>query len=306
MIARRIPATPPVSGTDQIDDPGESSPRHEERPAAAPVPPVADAMIHEAPRSVLERSDDPAPVRSERTVSPGSRFSVTLDGSGWIYLGSSGPIDFISREREAREVRFTFRMHDLEDPRPIELAFELQNLVDGRRSRHEEVVIPAGTIPERDVIPHATRGLVGRTDDAGAESGASLIDRVRSAASGKGPLTRDEEPLLEEVLATIEGTSGGPAIHPGETLAFLERLVAAGDADGAIPLLEALLVVGSSRYDYLLFSLATFYEQAGPHRDIDRSLLLYRRLRDEYPLSDYWERTTRRIEYLERHFFFIR
>lgn len=303
----------PLLGTDAASlstpaptEPTVSTPPTPPAAAATPAGPSAPAARDTAPR---ERPAPPEPtlLRGERAVEPGERFSLTLAGSGWIYLGSSAPIDFISRRREENEVVFSFRMHRTEDQEPLELRFESQDLATGLRLLHQEIVVSSAASPARaDPDPEGRTASRDELAPTGGDAGPDLTEQLRAAVAAKGPLTPEEAPLIQELLARMDGRSSEDETFPRETLALTERLVAADDAAGAIPLLEALLSSGSTRYDYLLYTLASMYERTGPNRDLARSRHLYRRLVQEYPLSDYWERATRRIEYLERHFFFIR
>lgn len=248
----------------------------------------------------------PAVTRAERTITAGQRFSISLRGTGWIFLGSSMPVDFIGRERFDDEVVFTFRSRvptaESQDLKPvIELSFEMQDLTAGDRYRHEEQVMLA---PPRRVGDSAidTEPPSHRSDEvepAGQAEVLPLNQRIRNAAEREGSLTSEDETLLREILD--EGVE-----DPYATLAFVERLVTAPVGRETIELLEALLEQGSPRYDFILFSLARLYEEPGIHRDLKRSHDLYTKLTDEYPLSEYWERANARIEYLERHFFYIR
>ena len=71
-----------------------------------------------------------------------------------------------------------------------------------------------------------------------------------------------------------------------------------GPASGASPVFvatdEALLLYGQA------------LELNGPTKDIKRAYEYYKKLRDEYPESAFWDQADARVSYIERHYFDIR
>jgi hypothetical protein len=55
---------------------------------------------------------------------------------------------------------------------------------------------------------------------------------------------------------------------------------------------------------YLLYARAL--EQNGPQKDIKRAYYFYKKVRDEYPESSYWDEASARASYIERRYFEIR
>jgi outer membrane protein assembly factor BamD (BamD/ComL family) len=54
--------------------------------------------------------------------------------------------------------------------------------------------------------------------------------------------------------------------------------------------------------DEIFFLYAVAYEQDTPFRDIKKAYENYRRVRDEYPRSQFWRQSAEKLVYLERHF----
>jgi hypothetical protein len=58
--------------------------------------------------------------------------------------------------------------------------------------------------------------------------------------------------------------------------------------------------------DEVFYTYGLALEQNGALKDIKRSYSFYRKLRDEYPQSEFWDRAQSRVSYIERHYFDIR
>jgi outer membrane protein assembly factor BamD (BamD/ComL family) len=54
--------------------------------------------------------------------------------------------------------------------------------------------------------------------------------------------------------------------------------------------------------DEVFYLYALAYEQDTPFRDIKKAYENYRRVRDEFPRSQFWRQSADRVAYLERHF----
>jgi len=93
---------------------------------------------------------------------------------------------------------------------------------------------------------------------------------------------------------------------PEAALAQARSAIAAGQAQGALDALDRLMVLAPAGTDegYLLYGQAL--ELNGPTKDIKRAYAFYKRLRDEYPESAYWDQADARVSYIERHYFDIR
>lgn len=136
-------------------------------------------------------------------------------------------------------------------------------------------------------------------------------------ASAGGALAGDARQRLFQVAAG--GTDASALADAMDTLRTAGEVTVAnvltaaeaaermGYTPGAIGYYQEVLRHGGARgTDEILFRLASLLEAPGDQRDLRRSLTLYERIVDEYPLSRYWNESSRRIEYIRRHFFDIR
>jgi hypothetical protein len=97
-----------------------------------------------------------------------------------------------------------------------------------------------------------------------------------------------------------------PAV--GLLVSLTDRLTAAETTGDLVPILERVAdkMNQAEGSDEVLFRLAGHLETDPLHRNLRRSLAIYRQITSEYPLSRHWEASRKRIEYLERHFFYLR
>ncbi|MFP4151687.1 MAG: hypothetical protein ACLFSV_02520 [Alkalispirochaeta sp.] len=172
--------------------PREDSP---EASAEAPrdVPPEASAA--ETPWELPEREGEETV--SAQTAAPGETIEVRLPGRSWLYLGSTGPVEFLSRETPVGEdvTLFTFQVRG-----PAALEFEAQDLVTGRRQRHLEEIEAAPGPSSR-----LTQGSTGR-DDTDSGTGQS------GNAGGSDDAVQSGSTAVPERAGRSEnaGETGGP------------------------------------------------------------------------------------------------
>jgi hypothetical protein len=280
-------------------------------PAAPPSPPATPPPPSPGPEEVFTVPVVPPARPSARSqqVSRNERFTVTLPGPGWIYLGGSDTVEFLGRAGTATEVSFTFR---LTGDDPAQLRFEQQDLTSGTRISHVETVTPrvGSRPPAPPVAPgtaiDTTRAAVpGATPSGSDQENRRDPDPLSQLLEGRGPLDAGERELLDQLLA---GVLDGSIVPDDATRwnPLLDRLQDDAGLEAAILLSEHLVRTGAGPGDLPLFRLATLLEQPGPHRDLARARLLYRQLMEEFPFSTRWDAARARVEYLDRHFFFIR
>lgn len=329
QTTERIATVEGIGSVTEPRSPAElSSPADEEREPthatrARPRAAVPAAAV-ESPPSGEERDsapESPAPVpsggaseqQSEIAVEPGSTFEVRLPGPMWVYLGSDGVVEFIRRATDGDDSLFTFRLpRNAPDGIPV-LRFEAQNIATGSIERRLVAIAPADRSP--DTVARRGADTAAATPDAGSATGStgeatpadtrSLSQRVGDALSGSESIAAGDPTLIDELVVALE-TPTEEAIDAATYLAIVDRLIDEGETRNATALLEVLVGSGWSPYDRLLFRLAQLLEETGPQRDLRRARGLYGELVDGYPLSRYWSEARSRIEYLDRHFFFIR
>jgi hypothetical protein len=249
-------------------------------------PDVASMPESRSPsRDLPDRREDTV---TERTVDEGDRFRVALTGSGWIYLGGGGALQFLDRTTEGEQVVFTFRVPstaadgDVADDEPAAvLEFEMQDLATGRRTRHEE------------------RILVADQDGDGGSDSANVVDSpMETTATGS--------------VATEEQSAAGAMVGPTEEASaedlfrHVDELEASAEYEAAVAVLESMRRDATGRQDVVTFRMAEVYEAEWEGRDLLLARNLYRSVIENYPLSRWRRQARERIEYLNRHFFHIR
>jgi len=99
---------------------------------------------------------------------------------------------------------------------------------------------------------------------------------------------------------------------PEAALAQARTEVAAGRAQTALEALDrisALAPAGSpvsGATDEACMLYAKALELTGPQKDIKRAYAYYKKVRDEFPESAFWDEAAARAFYIERHYFDIR
>ncbi len=273
------------------------TPINVERPITVPVRPQATTIPGSDPvrQSTTRREEDHS--RQTIAVDPGTQFEVRLPGLMWVFVGSEGEVLFVRRESDQNESVFTFRL-PRSSTAPI-LRFESQDLTTGRVLRRIVGIVPPGRDDEPAAADVATVGESPAPDQAGQD--APLSQRLLSALSNQ----RVDPEIGEELVTALSEDNMVDELWP-EVEEIAELLARQDDTNEAIGVYEALLDTGYTPYDRFLFRLAQLLEQQGQSRDLRRARSLYQELVDDYPLSNYWNRSNTRIEYLDRHFFLIR
>lgn len=309
-----------------VEEPDAADPQSPVAGTTTPVEP--DSAVAPRSRTVATGAAAPDPVRpsppppidtsEERVVSPGQRFSVELPGLGWIFLGrSADAVEYLGREAADGRTRFTFRRLS-EAPGPVDLGFESRDLSTGAVRRHTEML----AAPEQSSQSEAGSPA---SDDGGApgerhettvtdrRSPARTADEpIGAAGDGSGDAAQDAsdtlaspDPVDRAVEALLAGRPVPEGTASGDVLARAEDMATDQPAQ-AVALYRAMLDGGVGAGDTLLFRLAGLLERDWDGRDLRRARDLYRRVVDEYPLSGHWDAARERIEYLNRHFFYIR
>jgi hypothetical protein len=262
-----------------------SAPMRSEQRVQLPVPPLV-SVRNEAPGTDRDQVPDspaelgePEPAEmgapdTNRSISvdlePGNNASITLDGRGWVFLGSDMEMRFISKTREDEAETFSFYVPE---PQDGTARFQRQNLVSGE-------------LEERRYILEF-----------------ALTDEAADA-----PVTTDQTGTPSISTREIEGGADFPAVPVGASPGVLEEYAAAaldrGDRLVAIEAFERLMEeYPAYRYlDRALFTLASILENPGDGQDVRRSLGLFRTIVDFHPFSAFEPRARERIRYIQSTF----
>ncbi len=218
----------------------------------------------------------------------GTRFEVPFGGTGWTYLG----------EKTSKEG----------------IAY------DSRRFTNDSLVFVLNPIKAGDYIlrfqrQDSLRGisyeeLVGVSVAAKGTAAAAASSAVAPASSAVAPASSAVVPASPAVAA--KGSSAAPSFNaaalatPEAALAAARSELSAGRTQGALDALDRLLALAPGGTDEAYILYARALEANGPQKDIKRAYANYRKLRDEYPESAFWDEADARAAYIERHYFDIR
>jgi hypothetical protein len=322
----------------------ESAPPREARSSQGASRPQADSRPQEdKPQGALrpqeDRPQDAAP--QENAVSRpaesgelieavvGEDLTITLDGGGWLFLGSeradpdrpSATVRFLDRTFASGKSRFLF---SLSSEGETLLRFQSQDTSAGT-SRTQvyriDVALPAG-----DTAPGETAAGSAETEPAALQKGlpeesgvsaadlTALLERYRGGErreslmelsglleqwDGLHSLGLAEFPLMpspgREELPSFYLSSSFPELLYGKKSDFSKMEI--------IHFLEWLLpAVPENQLDSFYFRLGMLYEEDPPPKDPARAVSFYEKIRLNLPWSRYWTEAAQRERYLRRHF----
>ena len=111
----------------------------------------------------------------------------------------------------------------------------------------------------------------------------------------------------QDAAATAQPSAPPPDPNsPEGMLLAAKNELAAGRVQSALADLDKLLAAYPSGTDEVFFLYGLALEQNGPFKDIRRAYQYYKKVRDDFPESPYWDKANDRISYIERHYFEIR
>lgn len=114
-------------------------------------------------------------------------------------------------------------------------------------------------------------------------------------------------PVPATAAAPKPAAPASPSLETPEAALTLARSqLGAGKVQEALDALDRLMVLAPGGTDEALVLYGRSLEKTGPQKDIKRAYAYYRKLRDEYPESAFWDEASARASYIERHYFDIR
>jgi TolA-binding protein len=269
----------------------------------------------------------------------GQIVEVPFRGTGWVYLGESDSkrgINYNTRRLDPEGQTFIFQaleagtyglkfyrqdfirdylINDLvtlivEDPPLDSPGFGVP--VDRGRVIAEPrwPTIPGEPSPVTETAPPVPPNRAGPAantrDTAPREAAPAALPASPPVPEVSAPATPSPTPAVSSP-ATIPETEAPPSMLPPGTPAeeYLRRAREEYGADHipeAIAILNQFMAQFPLGSDEALWLYAQLYEKQGPFRDIRLSLDYYRRLVNEYPQSNRYNDSRRRIAYLERYY----
>ncbi len=234
---------------------------------------------------------------------------IELPGSPWVYHSSRAgeenveleSIDFMLTKTE-----FRFRFSE---PGNYLMSFERQNLTQGN-TEVKNIPLHIAMPPNAEKQLYATEEHETHAGMAELASSAEL-----SEVDGQNNIDISEQAILQSIaerdvkqlslqfqLASITNISRATVINAAKL--FVEQ----GLFDSARGLLESYILVHTNekKLDEIIFLLAQINEYDVEGHNIHTSYELYTNLLQNYPLSPHYHQVQQRLEYIKRHYLFIR
>jgi tetratricopeptide (TPR) repeat protein len=235
----------------------------------------------------------------------GTRLEIPFDGSGWTYLGEQTQkegIAYDSRRFQGSSLVFVLNPTKTGD---YVLRFQRQDSLRGLS--YEELVgvtvAPKPAAQSSPSAPPASPGVVA-AGPAVAVPASPVVGAMSPAVAAASPAA------LPASTAALPSPAPMPdpasLSTPEAALAAARSELGAGRPQGALVALDRLLALAPTGTDeaYLLYGRAL--EANGPQKDIKRAYAYYKKLRDDYPESPFWDEADARVSYIDRHYFDIR
>jgi len=290
--------------------------------AATPTAPQAAKLLPAAsPSSVaaVESASKAAPaLHEEKNAARGESLELRFPGSGWIYLGDEDGKDgmrYQSRRFENNEAVFAIKP---EANGEFVLRFQRQNPLSGG-SEARLIKINVTSASPAAAPTAATSAESSRTDQAKAgqalEAGAAKADAAKAvppeslSLAGVTNESAIQPAADKEQSAAV--TARGTALDairttPDELLAYAKAELDAKRMQSAIAALDKYLSLYPFGSDEAFYLYGIAWEQDSPFRDIKKSHAAYKKVRDEYPRSQYWQKANERAAFLEKFYFGLR
>jgi hypothetical protein len=165
--------------------------------------------------------------------------------------------------------------------------------------------------PARGEVAAARRNDGVAEERPTVEEGSVSEERLESAGqvASPAPLEWPDDFTAEALLQDPDDTFRRlRESEEYDAVSLADMMARRGEPRGALSLLEAYQGREDRdlQLDEVWFRMAQLLEREEEARDLRRAVALYDRVVDEYPLSDYYELSRQRAEYLKRHFFLVR
>jgi hypothetical protein len=248
------------------------------------------------------------------SVVEGTRFEVPFDGTGWTYLGEQTNregIAYDSRRFEATSLVFLLNPVKAGD---YILRFQRQDSLRG--ISYEELIGVTVTPKSAGATSAAvapTSAAVAPTSAAAAPTSTAAVPTSAAVAPTSAAAVPTSAAVVPTSAAAAPTSAAVAPLIDAATLATPEAALlaarselTAGRVPGTLAALDRLLALAPSGTDEAYILYARALEANGPRKDINRAYSYYKKLRDEYPESPYWNEADARCSYIERHYFDIR
>jgi tetratricopeptide (TPR) repeat protein len=253
------------------------------------------------------------------TAVEGTRFELPFEGTGWTYLGDQANREGIAYDsRRFEDTNLVFILNPVKAGDYL-LRFQRQDSLRG--ISYEELVAvsvaPKGSAqngaaatgvptPTTAIAPIAAPAATPAAAPAAVTAGANAAPATTKAviaqpASAAVPLA----PASDQAAAALAFDPAALAT-PEAALSQARSELEAGRVPGALAALDRLIALAPDGTDEECILYGRALERNGPQKDIKRAYAYYKKVRDEYPESQFWDEASTRCSYIERRYFDIR
>ncbi|WP_020612769.1 tetratricopeptide repeat protein [Sediminispirochaeta bajacaliforniensis] len=302
-------------------------------PSAVPASSSSVSSIVTPPSANLDSQENP--IASELTAAVGENVTIILDGRGWIYLGAKSqspvgasgesPVEFMERSFGENNSRFLFLTVAEGD---MLLSFQKQEATTGKSLSKRYLVTVTGPKEDTAFQGQGHPASVGNSSEGGGEQDGTLVPSFSidelTTAYREGRQTEalshlfelldaekeeNDPPLGLSRFAILEKPeSDAVSVLPASSL--LELLDSQVERGGAKEVLDFLLwfvpSVPSAQRDEFYYRIGRLYEETLRPQNPEQAVEYYRKIREAYPWSRYWNDAVKRERYLRRHFLELR
>ncbi len=299
-----------------------------DRRAAPPAPPASRKIsVAEKPADNVQRTVSRKQVEYETVVSPigeNSIVTVSLNGTGWLFLGAEGSsagISFSSRLNRQGVTEFHFKVGA---PGTFRLKFQQQDPLSGRIAvrgiQLKAVEMPSDT-PSRNQeknaseAPEKVESLESLIDGGRYGEAFGMYDHVEvlSEVLRRGVADKDTKALEFFYDKAVSGDGSYSLFFTDSryinmTVNAGKLLVKKGRAAEGVSLLEKIVSEAHDlrKMDEILYILGYSFQNTGSIRDERKAAGYYKRIIDEYPASIYWDSAKREYLVIKRMYIDVR
>jgi hypothetical protein len=267
----------------------------------------------------------------------GARFELPFEGTGWTFLGeqaNKAGIAYDSRRFEGTNLVFvlnpvkvgeyTLRFQRQDSLRGVSYEELVEVSVAPKSAAPSSAAPPAASslaAPSASVLPAGSAVAASPSAAPAAPAVSVAAAAIPSAASSNSAAAKASPAAVSTSPASAAASpssfapasaGAAPAIDPASlttpeaALATARSELAAERPQGALIALDRLSALAPEGSDEACILYARALEKNGPLKDIKRAYSYYRKLRDSYPESAFWDEADARCSYIERRYFDIR
>lgn len=287
-----------------------------------------------------DSTDDDESEKAEENIVPsrsvtmknGESLDVEYPGKGWIYLGctdGSKNLTSTGRKLGASNTNFTlqarlpgtvilhFYKEDILAEKYIDdyLEVNVEN-IKSKSSIHVKApqyseVAPAKpktkSVPLKESVIETSKQepVISSTKEKTEYKEESVNQVQKNEQKIKNSVSENKTEEKLNVQETKK-TEVPQILDPSEYISKAKKAADEKNIEEEYNNLQNFILLAQTGKDEALWMLAQIYEGNSKYRDIKKAIETYEELKDNYPLSNYWEDANKRIIYLQRFYINIR